>query len=88
MWINSPAYLRMKRKLDFSSNGEYHQDRVIAGFYYYLHPEEVGDRSKGWLMMARDRGLARCAGCGAELIAPEDGKPYWCIECSQEMDRK
>jgi len=31
-------------------------------------------------------GLARCAGCGSTLIAPADGKPYWCIECSQKQD--
>ncbi len=31
-------------------------------------------------------GLARCTGCGATLIAPADGKPYWCIECSQKQD--
>jgi len=32
--------------------------------------------------------LAKCAGCGAELIAPEDGQPYWCTECSQAADEK
>jgi hypothetical protein len=24
-----------------------------------------------------------CHKCGAELIAPDDGKPRWCIACSQ-----
>lgn len=31
-------------------------------------------------------GLATCAKCGDELIAPEDGQPYWCIECSHKLD--
>ena len=31
-------------------------------------------------------GLAKCSGCGAELIATNDGKPYWCIACSQKQD--
>jgi len=89
MWSNSPAYKRMKRKLDFSKNGKYQQDRRIMGFYYtYVNPKEVGDRSQGWLMIARDRGLAKCAGCGAELIAPEDGHPYWCTACSHEEDQR
>jgi len=36
----------------------------------------------------KHNGLAKCAGCGAELIAPNDGKPYWCIACSQEQDER
>ena len=44
------------------------------------HTVVAGDSAKS--------GLAHCAGRGAELIAPEDGKPYWCITCSQEQDRK
>ena len=31
---------------------------------------------------------AKCHDCGAELIAPYDGKPYWCIECSYKYDMK
>ena len=38
--------------------------------------------------MLSKNGLARCEKCGEELIAPYDGQPYWCIECSQEIDRK
>jgi hypothetical protein len=33
-------------------------------------------------------GLAKCADCGAELIAPYDGNPYWCTECSQKEDER
>jgi len=54
MYINSPAYKRNKRKLRFSKRGEYYGDRLIEGFYYYLYPEKIGDRSRGWLMMAHD----------------------------------
>lgn len=32
----------------------------------------------------RDGGLARCEKCGMTLIAPFDGQPYWCTECSYE----
>lgn len=32
--------------------------------------------------------LAKCANCGEELSAPDDGKPYWCIVCSQKQDEK
>lgn len=32
--------------------------------------------------------LAKCHKCGATLIAPYDGKPYWCTECSYEDDLK
>jgi ribosomal protein S27E len=32
--------------------------------------------------------LAKCADCGATLIAPDDGKPYWCIECSQKREER
>lgn len=31
------------------------EQRLIEGFYYYLHREKAGDRSKGWLMMAHDK---------------------------------
>ncbi len=45
----------MRRKERFGKHGKYQSQRLIEGFYYsYLHPEEVGDRSKGWLMMAHD----------------------------------
>jgi hypothetical protein len=46
----------MQRKLRFGKNGDYQGDRLIAGFYYaYLAPqEEIGDRNKGWLVMAHD----------------------------------
>jgi hypothetical protein len=30
--------------------------------------------------------VANCEGCGAELIAPYDGQPYWCTECSHNED--
>jgi len=33
-------------------------------------------------------GLAKCHNCGVELIAPYDGQPYWCTECSYENDLK
>ena len=33
-------------------------------------------------------GLAVCYDCGEELIAPADGKAYWCISCSQRRDEK
>lgn len=32
----------------------------------------------------KSKGTAVCYGCGDELMAPADGKPYWCIECSQK----
>ena len=32
--------------------------------------------------------LAKCHTCGAELIAPYDGKPYWCTECSWEDEMR
>jgi DNA-directed RNA polymerase subunit RPC12/RpoP len=32
--------------------------------------------------------LAKCHTCGRELIAPYDGMPYWCTECSYEDDLK
>lgn len=28
--------------------------RLIEGFYYYLNETEVGDRTKGWMMVAHD----------------------------------
>ena len=34
----------------------------------------------------RKTGLAICYDCGAELIAPADGKPYWCTNCSHEAE--
>jgi len=46
------------------------------------HTVVEGDSAK------KKSGLAHCAGCGAELIAPYDGMPYWCIECSQEEERR
>jgi DNA-directed RNA polymerase subunit RPC12/RpoP len=33
-------------------------------------------------------GPARCYDCGVELIAPADGRPYWCTACSYEHDLK
>ena len=30
--------------------------------------------------------LAKCHSCGKELIAPYDGHPYWCVECSYEEE--
>jgi len=33
-------------------------------------------------------GLAKCHSCGIELIAPYDGQPYWCTECSYEEELK
>jgi hypothetical protein len=30
--------------------------------------------------------LAKCHKCGVELIAPYDGQPYWCTECSIEEE--
>lgn len=33
-------------------------------------------------------GLAKCATCGATLIAPDDGQPRWCTECSYKDDQK
>ena len=43
------------RKERFGQSGRYHAARLIGGFYYsYMHPEEVGDRTKGWLVMAHD----------------------------------
>jgi hypothetical protein len=32
--------------------------------------------------------LAKCAKCGETLIAPEDGQPHWCTQCSIEMDQE
>jgi hypothetical protein len=32
--------------------------------------------------------IATCETCGAQLIAPYDGKPYWCIACSDAEARK
>jgi DNA-directed RNA polymerase subunit RPC12/RpoP len=32
--------------------------------------------------------LAKCKKCGATLIAPYDGNPYWCTECSYEDELK
>lgn len=32
--------------------------------------------------------LAKCADCGEELIAEDDGQPYWCTECSTRHDQK
>jgi DNA-directed RNA polymerase subunit RPC12/RpoP len=32
--------------------------------------------------------LAKCAKCGRELMAPDDGHPYWCTECSYEDELK
>lgn len=29
--------------------------RLIEGFYYYLNPEEIGDRKKGWVVMSHER---------------------------------
>lgn len=31
---------------------------------------------------------AKCHKCGDELIAPDDGKPYWCTKCSQEEEEE
>jgi len=55
MWINSPAYKRNYRKKRFGKTGTYQSQRLIEGFYYYLNPDEIGDRSQGWLMMAHDK---------------------------------
>ena len=30
--------------------------------------------------------VAKCHKCGVELIAPYDGQPYWCTECSIEEE--
>jgi DNA-directed RNA polymerase subunit RPC12/RpoP len=30
--------------------------------------------------------LAKCHTCGKTLIAPYDGKPYWCTKCSYEEE--
>jgi hypothetical protein len=35
----------------------------------------------------REGGLAKCEDCGVTLIAPYDGQPYYCQECSQIRDR-
>ena len=32
--------------------------------------------------------LAKCHKCGATLMVADDGKPYWCIECSIKEDEK
>jgi DNA-directed RNA polymerase subunit RPC12/RpoP len=32
--------------------------------------------------------VAKCHSCGRELIAPYDGHPYWCVECSYEDELK
>jgi DNA-directed RNA polymerase subunit M/transcription elongation factor TFIIS len=32
--------------------------------------------------------MSKCEKCGALLIAPYDGKPYWCTECSYEEELK
>jgi hypothetical protein len=48
--------LRRRRKDRFCNpTGKYKGDRLILGFYYYLHEDEVGDRSKGWRMFARNK---------------------------------
>lgn len=49
-----PCRIRMKRRQRFGKEGDYQSNRLISGFYYYLYPEKVGDREKGWLMMAHD----------------------------------
>lgn len=33
-------------------------------------------------------GTAVCYECGVDLIAPADGQPYWCTECSQEEEER
>jgi hypothetical protein len=68
MIINSQAYKRNHRRLRFGKDGIYQSRRLTEGFYYYLHPEEVGDRSQGWLMMAHDK-------------LPED--PWEAQQCTQ-----
>jgi len=47
--------VQQHRKDRFTRTSGYKGDRLILGFYYYLHEDEVGDRSKGWLMFARDK---------------------------------
>jgi hypothetical protein len=44
-----------RRRQLFTSTHGYKGDRLILGFYYYLHEDEIGDRSKGWRMFARDK---------------------------------
>lgn len=36
--------------------------------------------------LVKKTGGAVCYDCGEELIAPADGQPYFCIECSQNRD--
>jgi hypothetical protein len=39
-------------------------------------------------LLKKPSGLAKCAGCGETLIAPDDGEPWYCTECSYEKDLK
>jgi len=60
MRFKLPSHLkirkRQKRRQRFTDLTGYRGDRLILGFYYYLHEEEYGDRNKGWLMFAVDKG--------------------------------
>jgi hypothetical protein len=50
---------------------------------------KLGLEKRGIAMTSkRDGGLARCETCGKTLIAPYDGQPYWCTECSIEKDQR
>lgn len=35
----------------------------------------------------RETGSAICSNCGKQLLAPADGKPFWCLECSTEWSK-
>jgi hypothetical protein len=37
-------------------------------------------------MTEKKSGLAKCEKCGVTLIAPDDGQPRWCFDCSYEDD--
>jgi len=53
--------------------------KVETDHIFCVHDEPVTKKREG--------GLAKCEDCGVTLIAPYDGHPYYCQECSQMRDR-
>lgn len=49
------ARVTRHRRERFTKISGYKGDRLILGFYIYLNENEIGDRSKGWKMFARDK---------------------------------
>jgi len=61
-------------------HGEFDSREDAMEYLHTHHGKVPGDKTR---MM-----MAKCHNCGVELIAPYDGQPYWCTECSYEDDLK